>query len=232
MVQVLVVAPAQHNVVHTAAGAVDAVFSAINRIGRVRVAGKSVRVDDGAVEGAADGEGVAHDVPLALGVEEEEQLAEIVDQARELEPAGLAVATDGLGRLEEVLDLGEGGVRVGFVDEGVELLQGLPDGHFGAGSVFEVVARLKVVGYRLLLVLLTVEVLDAVAGVFVLPKLGLVLFGVELGFLVNVFFDLGGHTLFDFHLGFEQVDLVDRVRGFLESVPVALDVEDGFGGES
>ena len=210
VVQVLVVAPAQHDVIHAAAGSVDAVFAAVDGMARVRVGGKGVRVDDGAIEGTANGEGVANDIPLALRVEEEEQFAEVVDQACELEPAGLAVATDGLGRLEEVLDLGEGGVRVGFVDEGVEFFHGLPDGHLGAGLVLEVVAGLEVVGDRLLFVLLTVESLDAIAGLFVLPEFGLVLFGVELGTFENVLFHPGGGgACFDFHLGFEQIDLVD-----------------------
>jgi hypothetical protein len=44
----------------------------------------------------------------------------------------------------------------------------------------EGVARFEVVGDGLLLVLLAVEDLDAVAGIFVLPELCLVFLGVEL----------------------------------------------------
>lgn len=134
VVQVLVVAPGEHDVVEAAGGGVDAVLGGVDGVDGVRVGGEGAGVDDAFVEAAADGEGVADDVPLALGGVEEEEFAEVVDQPRELEPGGFAVAADGLGGLEEVLDLGEGGVGVGFVDERVEFLHCLPDGHFGTGA--------------------------------------------------------------------------------------------------
>ena len=56
------------------------------------------------------GEGIADDAPLRLVVEAE-ALAEIVDEAGEDHPAGMAVAADGFGGLEEVFNLGEVGCR-------------------------------------------------------------------------------------------------------------------------
>lgn len=40
------------------------------------------------------------DVPLALRAEDVEELAEVMDKARDLHPLRLAVPTDGLGGLE------------------------------------------------------------------------------------------------------------------------------------
>lgn len=211
VVQVFVVAPAEHDIIHAAARTVDAVFGAVDGVFAVRVVLECARVDDGVVEAAADGEGVPDDVPLPLGVVEEEEFAEIVDQAGELEPLGLSVSANGLGGLEQVLDLTERCVGVGFVDEGVEFFHGLPDGHFGTCLGFEVVACFEVVGNGLLLVLLPVEVLDTVACIFVLSELGLVLVGVELRLFVNVDFFLRRSAILDTHGGLEDVDLIDGV---------------------
>lgn len=106
-----------------------------------------------------------------------------MDEARQLHPPRLPIPPDGLCALEEVLNLGEGRVWVRLVDEGVELLHGLPDGQAGprTGGAVEAVPGGEVVRDGLLLVLLAVEVLDAVTGAFVLPEGGLVLCGVELG---------------------------------------------------
>lgn len=182
MIQILVVAPRQHHVVHAAAGGVDAVLRAVHRVHRVRVQPETLRVDDALVERAADGERVADDVPLALRVVEEQQLAQVVDEARELHPARLAVAPDRLGALQQVLDLAQRRVRVALVDQRVELLHGLPDRHLLARPRrrVEAVARRQVVRHRLLLVLLAVEGLDALARLVVLPELRLVLGRVEL----------------------------------------------------
>lgn len=205
VVEVLVVAPAEHDVVEAASLGVDAELGAVHGVSRVRVGGKRLGEDDALVKGAADGEGVADNVPLALRLEvfkEDHELAQVVDEAGDLHPARLAVAADGLGRLQEVLNLGERRVRVRLVDERVELLHGFPDGHFGpdAGRRVEAVARGEVVGYRLLLVLLLVKVLDAVARRLVLAERVLVLGGVELRLLVVL----------------DAVDVVDEVGHFLE----------------
>ncbi|PNY27089.1 hypothetical protein TCAP_02983 [Tolypocladium capitatum] len=207
VVEVLVVAPAEHHIVEAAAGAVDAEPGAVDGVVDVRVVGKGAGQDDALVKGAADGERIPDDVPLALGLElreEEHQLAQVVDEARDLHPPRLAVAADGLGGLQQVLNLRERRVRVRLVDERVELLHGLPDGHLGpgAGGVAEAVASGEVVRHSLLLVLLLVKGLDAVAGVLVLAELRLVLGGVEPG---------PGVVL-------DRVDVVDGVGNVLEAV--------------
>lgn len=44
----------------------------------------------------------------------------------------MAIGADRLGGLQQVFDLGEVGVRIGVVDEGVEELHRLPDTHLGS----------------------------------------------------------------------------------------------------
>jgi hypothetical protein len=59
-----------------------------------------------------------------------------------------------------VSHLGLLGVRVALVDEGVQLLHGLPDTHAGAGLVAEVITDLEAEGDGLESVLGGVEVSD------------------------------------------------------------------------
>ena len=218
VVEVLIVAPGEHDVVQATARRVDTVLGAVDLVVVVRVILEGLgAVDDTVVESQSDGEGITHDIPLAAGTEEVQQLAQVVDETGQLHPARLAIAADGLCGLQEVLDLRKTGVRVRLVDEGVELLHGFPDGHLGAGLGVEVVAGLEVVGHGLLGVLLLVEVLDPVTGVFVLAELGLVLALVELRFFVQAFF---GVLLLQGVL--EDVDIVDGVRCFLEGVAISL----------
>lgn len=79
VVKVLIVSPREHDVVHTAAWSVDSVLGAVDWVLGVWVVLKGTWVDDGVIEAAADGEGVADDIPLTTGVVEEEQLPEVVD---------------------------------------------------------------------------------------------------------------------------------------------------------
>lgn len=217
VVEVLIMSPGEHDIIQTAVRAVDAELRAVDLVPVVRVILKGLgAVDNAVVKGTAHGEGIADNIPLATGVEEEEQFAEIVDQARELHPARLAVTPDGLGGLEEVVDLREGSVRVRLVDERVEFLHGFPDGHVRAGLGVVVLAGFEVVGDCLLGVLFLVEVLDAVACVFVLSELRLVFGLVELGFFVQVFF---------IQVVFEHVHAVDGVGYVLEGLAVSCGVE-------
>jgi hypothetical protein len=225
VVQILIVAPAEHHIIHTAPRGIDPVLGRVNRILRVRVGGECVGVDDLGGEGTADGEGVSYYVPLPLSIEEEKQLAEIVNETCELHPAGLAVSPNSLRRLEEMLDLREGGVGVGLVDQGVEFLHRLPDGEFSTDLALKCVAGLQVVGDCLLLVLLGVEVLDAVAGILVLSELCFVLLSVECGGFVDVFLFLCGSSILHFESGFEDIDIVNCVRGGFKGHAIALVVE-------
>jgi hypothetical protein len=161
VVQVLVVAPGEHDVVKTAAFTVDAVLGAVHWGFGVWIVDKGARVDDAILKRTADCEGVAYDIPLAFGTVEEEELAKIVDQAGQPEPLWLIIATDGLSGLQQVLDLGEGGIWIGLVDEIVELLHRFPGRHLSTCLELEIVPSFGVVRHGLLLVLLAVEVLDA-----------------------------------------------------------------------
>jgi len=108
-------------------GLINAIFGLVLRNVAVGVVGEVLVEDDVGGPGAADGEGVAYNAPLRLTIEAE-TFAEVVEKADEDHPARVAIATDGFGCLEQVLDLGEVGVRVAVVDQGVEKLGGFPDG--------------------------------------------------------------------------------------------------------
>lgn len=73
--------------------------------------------------------------------------------------------------------------------------------------------------------LLAIKVLHPVAGVFVLAELGFVLFGVELGFFIEVDFGLGGGAVLHAHGGFEHVDFVHGVGSGFEGEASFVRVE-------
>ena len=77
---------------------------AAHGIREVRIVLEELGIHDLVGVSTADREGVADHRPLRLA-EEAEDLAEVVDQAGEDEPARVAVAADCLGGLEQVLDL-------------------------------------------------------------------------------------------------------------------------------
>lgn len=120
VVQVLIMAPRDHDVVKTAARCVDAFFGAVDGIVDVRVRSKRlVAVDDSVIEGTANGESVAHDIPLTFGIKEEQKFAEIVDKARQLHPSWTPITTHGFCGLKQMLDLTKVGVGVRLINEGV-----------------------------------------------------------------------------------------------------------------
>ena len=122
-----------------------------------------LRVDAGARELAADRERVADDRPLRLAVQAQD-LAEVVDQAGDDEPAGLVGATNRLGGLQRVLDLREVDVRIAVVDERVEELERFPHRHPLAAER-QIVPLLPAHEIeRLVRVIQAVEFLDGVAG--------------------------------------------------------------------
>lgn len=221
VVEVLVVSPREHDVIKTTVGRVDAELGVEVGVDSIRVSlGKALRVDDLVRESTTNGESVANNVPLSLSLElgkEKHQLAKVMDEASELHPSRLAIAANSLSRLEKMLDLGEGGVRVGLVNESVELLHSLPDGHLRARArgVVEAVAGSKVVSNSLLVVLFPVEVLDAVGSIGVLAE----------GVLVLLLVELGGFIVLD------HVDIVDLVGENLESLAIMAGevVNDGTG---
>src|SRR3984957_8552267 len=85
VVQILIMSPAQHDIVESTARAIDAILGAVDFIVIICIVSKGlVAVDDGIVKGATHRKGVANNVPLTLGVEEVEQLAKIVYEACQL----------------------------------------------------------------------------------------------------------------------------------------------------
>lgn len=192
VIEIFVVAPAEHDVVKAAPGRVYAELGVVDGILAIGVGLKSLGQNDALIESTANRESVSNYIPLTLGLKlgkEKHQLTQVMDETGQLHPTRLAVAANSLRRLEEMLNLREGGIGVGLIDQSVELLDSLPDGHFwsNSGSAVETVASSQVISYSLLLVLLSIEVLDAIAGVFILTELRLVLLAVKLG--LGVVFD-------------------------------------------
>jgi hypothetical protein len=88
-------APGEHHVIHTAARLVDGILCAVYWVSIVGIVDEGVQVDDALVEGAANGKGVADNVPLALGAVEEEELAEVMNESGQLHPSRFSIAADG-----------------------------------------------------------------------------------------------------------------------------------------
>ena len=55
-----------------------------------------------------------------------------MDEASGYHPAGMAIAANGFGSLQEMLGLGEVGVGIAGVDESVEVVGGFPDAFLSA----------------------------------------------------------------------------------------------------
>src|SRR5262249_47595325 len=111
-----------------ASGLIDTAVALIFLNPGIGVIGEELREDDPVREATADREGIADDCPLRL-TQEAENLAEIVDQACQNEPACVSVGPDRFGGLHEVLDLAQLRIRVAFIDQRVEEFHRLPDSH-------------------------------------------------------------------------------------------------------
>ena len=116
MVQVFVVSPRHVDAVQPAARLVDPALSLVFGDVAVGVFLEEFGEDDLVRVAAADRERVADHGPLRLA-EEAEDLAQVVDQPGQDEPAGMSVGTDRLGGLHEVFDLRQLGVGVAVVDQ-------------------------------------------------------------------------------------------------------------------
>lgn len=154
LVHVLIVTPAEQDVVQTAVRLIDTVLGVQLGVVIVGVRLEGVGVDNLVGKLAADNEGVTDNVPLTVGTEETEKLAKIVNQTSDLHPFRLAVSSNSLSGLKKVLNLSNRGVRVGLVDEIVEELHCFPDGHASTDSVAEFLSDLYIVLVGLLQVLL------------------------------------------------------------------------------
>lgn len=106
-------------------GLIDTVFCRINLVVGVRICGKCLWIYDLVRKAASDDKCIldgekreyqyvksgvgdqqveifayADNIPLALGIEKEEQLSEVMDETSDLHPLGLTITTDGLSGLE------------------------------------------------------------------------------------------------------------------------------------
>jgi len=89
-----------------------------------------------------------------------------------LHPLGLSITSHGLGRLQEMLYLGERGVGIALVYQCVQLLDCLPDPHSRADGRMEGLAGREAVLQGLLLVLFFVQGFDLRRGGDVLAEAG------------------------------------------------------------
>lgn len=233
-------APAEQDVVQTAVRLVDTVLGVQLGVVVIRVSLEGVGVNDLVGELATNDESVTDNVPLTVGTEKAEELAEIVNQTSDLHPLGLAVSSNGLSGLKKMLDLAHRGVRVGLVDKVVKKLHGFPDRHASTDGVSELLSDLDIILVGLLQVLLLnillgtdcdkwqqmtyrIEALDSVTSILVLPESGLVFLLVKLA--REVVFDLCLSLLDSILLlELQDVDLVDLVRHFIELGGLVLDV--------
>ena len=129
LVQVLVVSPRHEDVIEAAVSLVHAVLGVVGRIIQLLVIDEApIAIDDGFLRRASDGKRVAHNGPLGLVVKRH-HLTEVVDQARQVEPIVIGVNfPDSFRRLIRVNDVGQVKIRIRFVREAVEHVQGLHDG--------------------------------------------------------------------------------------------------------
>lgn len=163
VVKVLVVAPGKHHIVHANTRLVDAELGLVDLVVVILVVLEGFRAeDDTVVKGTAHWECVSHDIPLAVGTEEEQQLSKIVDQTDELHPARLAIFAKSLCSLQQMCELRFLCVGVTFIDESVQFLESLPDRHLCTSLVVEILSSLEVEGCGLQSVLLGVEGLHTV----------------------------------------------------------------------
>lgn len=123
-------------------------------------------------------------------------------------------------------------IRVRLIHEGIELFHRLPDTHAGTTTALEVDASLDIEGNSLLFcgyeeseigdgrnqtvgprfrtMLLLIEVLDTIAGIFVLTEVCLVLLRIELRIIIPQFQFLDVHCVGMVRLVTKDVDLSKR----------------------
>ena len=122
-------APGELDPVQSAAFFVHAETGLVSGHATVRVVGEKLVENDLVRPGATDREGVAHHRPLRFA-KQAEDFSQIMDQAGQDEPAGMAITANLFGGLEQMLELGQVRVRVAVVHQRVQKLHRLPNPHF------------------------------------------------------------------------------------------------------
>ena len=108
-------------------------------------------------------------------------LPKIVDQPGEHEPIGVAGGADRFGRLQQMLQLRELDVRIGIIDQRVEIIERFEDAHLPAVELQELaLLRLHEV-VRLMAVILAIELADGLAGRIIVVAIILAGLGLRLG---------------------------------------------------
>src|SRR5579883_2121256 len=153
-------APGEMYAVQAPALAVDAARCLVLWNLTVRIVGEEFREDDVIREGTTDGESIAHDGPLRLA-EQTENLAEIVNQSGQDEPARPAIAADGFRCLHQVLNLAQFRIGIAVIDERVKELHRLPYPHAAAAQrqIFAFLGQHEI--ERLIAMIEAIELLDA-----------------------------------------------------------------------
>ena len=113
------------HVLESAVGLVDAVLRLVLGDVAVGIVGEVLVEDDVLRPRASHREGIAYHAPLRLAIKAQ-ALAQVVEETRQHHPARMAVAADCLGGLQQVLDLGEIGIGIAVVDQGVQEFGGFP----------------------------------------------------------------------------------------------------------
>ena len=179
VIKIFVVAPGEFNAIETGVLLIEAEAGLVTRILAVGIVSEEFVENDFFGIRAADRESVADHSPLRFA-KETENLAEIMDQAGQDEPARMTVAADLFGGLEEVIELGEIGVGIGVIDELVEEFERFPNAHLAAVEGEEVLALLLDEIAGLMAMIEPVKFADSGPGVsFVITELFLFLLGIN-----------------------------------------------------
>src|SRR6266498_4921715 len=121
-------APGEMNVFQAAAFRVDAGSSLVFRLAAVGIVGEELMKDDLVRIGAAYWKRIADHGPLRLSVKTED-FSQIVNEARQDEPARMSIPADLFGRLKQMLKLRQIGIGIAIIDQRVQKLHRFPDSH-------------------------------------------------------------------------------------------------------
>src|SRR5581483_436683 len=99
MIHIFIMSPRYLYIVYPAMGRVDPVLRIKSLIISIRVFRKEFRINDLVRKLATYRESIPHYIPLRLA-KQAKHLTQVVNKARQYEPVGMPICTDGLGRLQ------------------------------------------------------------------------------------------------------------------------------------
>src|SRR5215469_4312002 len=122
----ITVMPEGHvDVFETAVWLVNSILALVPRNISVWIICEVLRKDDLIRPSAAHWKGISNDAPRGFAIQAQ-ALSKIMDKAHENHPAWMAVASNRLGGLQEMLELCEVCVGIAVVDESVQIFRGFP----------------------------------------------------------------------------------------------------------